>query len=59
MHIQELSRISKVFKAWIFLKVLESALIFGFSGKSLLKERLVEIMLGKCEFKKIYNIFLK
>ena len=28
------------------------------SGKSLLKERMVEIILGKCEFKKIYHIFL-
>ena len=36
MQIQELSRISKVFiKPWIFLKVLESAWILGFSGKSL------------------------
>ena len=43
---------------WIFLKVLEFASILGFSGKSLLKERMVEIILGKCEFKKIYHICL-
>ena len=40
------------------MKVLESACILGFSGKSLLKERMVEIILGKGEFKKIYHIFL-
>ena len=60
MQIQEVSRISKVFpKPWIFLEFLESAWILGFSGKSLLKERIAEMILGKCEFKKIYHIFLK
>ena len=58
MHIQELSRISKVFtKPWIFLEFLEYALLLGFSGKRLLKERMAEIILGKCEFKKMYHIY--
>ena len=51
MQIQELSRLSKVFtKPWIFLELLESLL------KSLLKDRMVEIILGKCDFRK-YIIF--
>ena len=59
MQIQELSRISKVFiKPWIFFEFLESVWILGFSGKSLLKERKDEIILGNCEFKKIYHFFL-
>ena len=59
MQIQELSRISKVFtKPWIFLEFLESAWILGFFGKSLLKGRMAEMILGKCEFKKIYHIFV-
>ena len=42
MQIQE--RRSKVFtKPWISLEFLESAWILGFSGKSLLREREVEI----------------
>ena len=35
----------------------ETAWILGFSGKSLLKERNDEIILGKCEFKKENTIF--
>ena len=31
--------------------------ILEFSGKSLLKERMAEIILRKCELKKIYHIF--
>ena len=51
--------IQGVHKPWIFLEFLESARVLGFSGKSLLKERIAEIILEKCEFKKIYHIFLK
>ena len=40
----------------MFLEFLESALILGFSGKSLVKERIAEIILGKCELNKIYQI---
>ena len=41
MQIQEISRASK--EIWISLEFLESAWILLFSGKSLLKEREVEI----------------
>ena len=51
--------IQGVHKPWIFLEFLESARVLGFSGKSLLKERMAEIILEKCEFKKIYHIFFK
>ena len=41
-----------------FLKFLNLHEFLDFLVKSLLKERMVEIILGKCEFKKIYHIFL-
>ena len=41
--------------SWNFLNMHE---LFGFSGKSLLRERMAEIILGKCEFKTIYQFFL-
>ena len=46
MQIQEILRKCRVFtKLWIFLEFLESASILIFSGKSLLMEREVEIIL--------------
>ena len=41
------------------MKVLEPARILGFSGKSLMKERMVEMIFVKCEFQKIYHISLR